>query len=371
MRGSRQSNSRTRNTADLPLHGGRAPRWLFERMVKLARIITDYIFTEFGAPELLKRLTDPFWFQSLGCVLGFDWHSSGLTTTTCGALKIALADLGPGAGVYALGGKGNASRRIPDDITALAERTGFTPEPFIYTSRMTAKVDSSGLQDGYQVYHQLFLFMPEAKQWVVIDQGMNTDTGWARRYHWGYEALPSFVIDPHAAIQGRRGLEVLNMVTSESMGSQERSVEIASDIKHFQKEFVRIRHLGLPARHRVDLSDLDTKRVNRVFLETFERPPVDFEGLLARPGVGPATIRALALVAQIIFGERPSYEDPVSFSFAHGGKDGTPFPVNREVYDHSIEYFSSALGRSKLGYTESNRALRRLSRWLEEVSIVR
>lgn len=356
-----------RHTADLPLHGGRAPRWLFNRMVLLARVICEYIFTEFGPEELLRRLTDPFWFQSLGCVLGFDWHSSGLTTTTCGALKIALREAGSDAGVYAVGGKGSASRKIPSEITGIADASGFSPDSFIYNSRMSAKVDSAGLQDGYQVYHQLFIFMPGTSGWIVIDQGMNTDTGWARRYHWGSNELPSFVIDPHAAIEGRRGLDVLNMVSSESVGSQERSVEIASDPSGFQEEFKRIRRLTLPLRHRITLSDLDARRIQRVFLRTFESPPQDFEGLLATPGTGPATIRALALVAQIIFGEKPSYEDPVSFSFAHGGKDGTPFPVNRKVYDHTISYFARALQRSKLGHTEENHALKRLSRWLEEV----
>lgn len=362
----------TRNTADLPLHGGKAPRWLFERMVKLARVITDYILASFGAPELLTRLTDPFWFQSLGCVLGFDWHSSGLTTTTCGALKIALADLAPNSGVYAAGGKGKASLKIPSELTVIGSATGVDPEPFIYASRMSAKVDSAGLQDGYQVYHQLFLLIPSQDQWTVIDQGMNTEKGWARRYHWGSTSLPSFVTDPHAAIQGRKGLDVLNMVSSESRASQERSVQIAGDIKHFKAEFAQVSHLDMPARHRINLSDLDAKRISRVFLKTFDsppRPPQDFESLLAKPGVGPATIRALALVAQVIFGEVPSYEDPVSFSFAHGGKDGTPFPVNRKTYDHTISYFSSALKRSRLGHSEENRALERLSRWLEEVSV--
>jgi len=357
------------HTADLPLHGGRAPRWLFNRMVKLALVITDYILTEYGPAELLKRLTDPFWFQSLGCVLGFDWHSSGLTTTTCGALKIALGDIGSSAGVYAVGGKGAASRMIPSEITAIADSVGFSPDTFIHASRISAKVDSAGLQDGYQVYHQLFLFIPKDDRWVVIDQGMNAATGWARRYHWGSDQLPSFIIDPHAAIEGRRGLDVLNMVSAESAGSQSRSVEIANDPGHFQQEFTRIRRLELPQRHRIQFSDLDSKRVKRVFLKTFESPPQDFEGLLATPGTGPATVRALALLAQIIFGEAPSYEDPVSFSFAHGGKDGTPFPVNRKTYDHTISYFASALKRSKLGHTEENQALHRLSRWLEEVCI--
>ncbi len=360
-----------RNIADLPLHGGRAPRWLFERMVKLARVIVDYILTECDTAELLKRLTDPFWFQSLGCVLGFDWHSSGLTTTTCGALKIALAEVGESAGIYAVGGKGNASRKIPSEITTIADKAGFAPEPYIYSSRMSAKVDSAGLQDGYQVYHQLFLFIPRSSSWVVIDQGMNTDKGWARRYHWSSLDLESFVCDPHAAIEGRRGLEVLNMVSSDSAVAQTNSVEIVRDPPHFQREFERIRRLELPARHIINLSDLDSRRIARVLLSTFENPPQDFEQLLSSPGVGPATIRALALVSQVIFGASPSYEDPVSFSFAHGGKDGTPFPVNRQVYDHTIFYFASALRKSKLGLTEENNALKRLASWLEETSFVK
>ncbi len=360
-----------RNTADLPLHGGRAPRWLFERMVKLARVIVDYILTDYDSAELLKRLTDPFWFQSLGCVLGFDWHSSGLTTTTCGALKIALADVGDEAGVYAVGGKGNASRKIPSEITAIADKAGFEPAPYIYSSRMSAKVDSAGLQDGYQVYHQLFLFIPQSSSWVVIDQGMNTERGWARRYHWSSLDLSSFVSDPHSAIEGRRGLEVLNMVSLQSAAAQAGSVEIVNDQPRFQREFERIRRLELPARHAINLSDLDSKRISRVLLSTFEKPPQDFEGLLSSPGVGPATIRALALVSQIIFGASPSYEDPVSFSFAHGGKDGTPYPVNRKVYDHTISYFASALRKSKLGQTEESYALKRLASWLEETSLVK
>lgn len=359
------------NTADLPLHSGRAPRWLFERMVKLSKVIIDFIFTEFSPTELFKRLTDPFWFQSLGCVLGFDWHSSGLTTTTCGALKMALNDMGDASGVFAAGGKGNASRKIPSEITSTALRKGFLPDDFIYASRMAAKVDSAGLQDGYQVYHQLFLYIPSQSEWVAIDQGMNPEMGWARRYHWSRATLPSFILDPHAAIEGRRGLDVLNMVSSKSSDAQKRSVEVASTPLLFRKEYEKIQSLRLPERHMINLSDLDSKRISRVFLSTFEKPPRDFEHLLSMPGVGPASVRALALVSQIIFGDEPSYEDPVSFSFAHGGKDGVPFPVNREVYDHTISYFADALKKSKLGANEETSALRRLSRWLEEVSLAK
>jgi len=345
---------------DLPLHGGKAPRWLFARMVKLAREITVCLVEEFGPAELLRRISDPLWFQALGCVLGFDWHSSGVTTTVCGALKEALRDTGGELGVFAAGGKGARSRRTPAEIEETGMRHGIDADPLVYASRMSAKVDSAALQDGFQVYQHTFFFTTEGK-WAVVQQGMNEDTRTARRYHWLCEGGIDFVCEPHAAVCSDVTVTPLNLVARESGAARESIAALSGEPPEAVLREVRLIHAGgLPARHRVSMGDIDPRKLHTVLLRTYERAPRTFEEVLGIRGVGPKAVRALALVGELIYGTPASVRDPVRFSFAHGGKDGTPYPVDRETYDRTIETLHALVNRSRVGYTEKKHALRRL-----------
>lgn len=330
-------------------------------MVLLAREVSLAVVAEEGPNGLLKRLADPVWFQAFGCVLGFDWHSSGLTTTVCGALKEGLRGLE--TGVVVAGGKGRASRRTPIEIEAACERTGEDAAPLVRASRLSAKVDSSAVQDGYQVYHHSFVIGPDGS-WAVVQQGMNEGIGMARRYHW---LTPSrFDSDPHAAVAGsaaRDGQAVLNLVASEGEDNRVTSAELAREgpdrVVH---EIERMRSLSMPRHHEVRLSELHPDRLRRVLVSAYEAQPGSFTDLLAVPGVGAKGLRALSLVAELVYGQPASIRDPVSYSFAHGGKDGTPFPVDRETYDATIESLRQALNEAKVGRTEKVQSLRRLSR---------
>ncbi|MDQ4065525.1 MAG: DUF763 domain-containing protein [Actinomycetota bacterium] len=345
-------------SADLPLHTGRAPAWLFERMTALAREMTLAIVAEEGASGMLARLSDPFWFQAFGCVLGFDWHSSGVTTTVCGALKEGLRDVGPEIDLYVAGGKGRTSRRTPQEIERVCERLGLDPQPLVSASRLSAKVDSAAVHDGHQVYQHSFLFTGQGS-WSVVQQGMNETTGMARRYHW--LNAPRFDSDPHAAVAGRDAANVLNLVAGEADANRATATELAREhpakIGH---ELDRMRHLELPRHHAVRVSDLDPKRIERVLLNSYEAQPEDYTSLLGTAGVGAKGLRALSLVAELTYGAPASVRDPVTFSFAHGGKDGTPFPVDRATYDATIESLRSAVRDAKAGRTEKRDALRRL-----------
>jgi hypothetical protein len=353
-------------TANLPLHRGKAPRWLFKRMTHLAREITLVILEEFDTREVLNRLSDPFWFQSLGCVLGFDWHSSGVTTTTCGALKEALKGLESETGLYVAGGKGGTSRRTPKEILDVGEKLQVNPEDLVYASRMSAKVDSAGLQDGYQIYQHSFFF-DQLGNWTVVQQGMNEDTRYARRYHWTDRVLKDFVCEPHAAVCCDRREEALNMVARESAEARSVSTILAQEppdtllghIKHLQE-------LHLPKHHEVRLQELNPSRLQSILVKTYEKQPQDFQDLLGMPGVGAKTIRSLSLIAELVYGVDPSFRDPVRYSFAHGGKDGHPYPVDRTNYDRSIQILSSALERARIGDGDRLAALRRLGRMMGE-----
>ena len=346
-------------TADLPLHGGRAPRWLFERMTLLAREMGLAILSEEGTPGLMRRIADPVWFQAFGCVLGFDWHSSGLTTTACGALKEGLRDLSHETGLFIAGGKGKTSRKTPQEIEAACWKTGQDAAPLIRASRLSAKVDSAAVQDGFQVYHHSFFFATDGS-WAVVQQGMNEGTGMARRYHW----LPPerFDSDPHAAITGDAGQPVLNLVASEAEANRSGAVSLAREKPiTLLSEMTRMRTVAMPRHHEVRLSDLHPERLARVLLTTYERQPEDYTALLAVPGVGAKALRALALVAELTYGEPASVRDPVSYSFAHGGKDGTPYPVDRPTYDATIESLRRAVNEARAGQSEKSAALRRLA----------
>ncbi len=350
--------------ATLPLHHGRAPRWLFERMVRLAREISLAIISELGQLEFLKRLSDPYWFQALGCILGFDWHSSGLTTTTCGAIKEALRGIERETGIFIAGGKGKTSRKTPQEIESFAMKYGFNPFPLIYASRLSAKVDNSCIQDGYQLYAHLFIF-DHHNNWAVIQQGMNPERRTARRYHWISEGLRSFVEEPHRAIcSEKREDQVLNMVARESRDSRRICTILASNHpERTIREIERIKELNLPRRYGITLDDIDPGRLYRILLKTYEHTPKEFEELLSLEGVGPKTIRALSLVGEIIYGCPPSFNDPARFSFAHGGKDGTPFPVDRETYDRTIEIIKRAVEAARVGNRERLEALRRMTNY--------
>lgn len=350
--------------AHLPLHDGKAPRWLFTLMVRLAREVLGHLVGEYGPEEVLRRLSDPFWFQAFGCLLGFDWHSSGVTTTTCGAIKEAVKGREGDFGFVVAGGKGMASRRTPSEITAACEMLAKDPARLVYTSRMVAKVDSAAVQDGYQLYHHVFLFTP-AGAWCVIQQGMSDATGTARRYHWLSEQVGSLVVEPHAAVCCDRTGPTLNLVAAESRAAQTAMVELAGDPGgELFRLFDRLPTLTLPDRHAVSLEDLDSKQVRKILLRTYEAAPTDFEQLLGIHGVGPKTLRALALAAELIYGTPASTRDPARFAFAHGGKDGTPYPVDRATYEQTIEILRQAVCRAKVERSEKIRALKRLGGWL-------
>lgn len=354
-------------TATLPLHSGRAPRWLFQRMAALGRALTEVIVAEHGPGAFLQRLSDPCWFQAFGCVLGFDWHSSGLTTTVCGALKTGLAGAEVDTGLYVAGGKGRTSRQTPQELERICARLGLDGDRLVYASRMSAKVDSAALQDGYQIYHHCF-FLSAAGEWAVVQQGMHAHRRSARRYHWLGERVADFVCEPHAAIcSERREQLVLDWVAARSAGARGAAAEIARERpERVQKQVAEILSLQLPSRHHVDIRrDVHPRNLSKVLLSTYEAQPADFEALLALRGVGAKTLRALALIAEIAHGQPASYRDPARFSFAHGGKDGHPYPVDREVYDRSIEWIRDALGRARIGQVERLRALHRLARWAE------
>lgn len=352
--------------ADLPLHYGSTPVWLFERMKRLVRAVLQVIVAESGPAEFLRRISDPVWFQSLGCVAGFDWHSSGLTTTLCGAVKEAVRGREAELGIFVCGGKGRASRRTPEEIDFHAERFGLDGEMLIQTSRLVAKVDSSGLLDGFQIYHHMFI-SAKSGEWAVVQQGMNLTTHWARRYHWHSEGLGSFVSEPHKAIVGQPASSVINMVAREADDARQVMVKLAQE----RPETVlrEITRLKMPEHHPILDSDISRKHLKKVLTSTYEHPPTDFARFLLTPGVGPKTVRALALVAEVIYGAPLSFRDPVTYTFAHGGKDGYPYPVRRVDYDRTISFLEWGVKEAQLGREEKLAALKRLEYWSRSISL--
>lgn len=354
--------------SNLPLHSGDAPAWLFGRMRRLAREIISLLVVEFGAADTLSRLSDPYWFQALGCVLGFDWHSSGVTTTTCGAIKEGIKGLEGELGIFACGGKGGASRKTPDQIVEYADRYSLNIEApkLVYASKMSAKVDSAAVQDGYQIYHHSFFFDRDGN-WTVVQQGMNEVNGWARRYHWLSSGVEDFVVEPHKAVCSDGKSDVtLNMVAKEAGENRSLSAQLAADKpEKTLKEAEHIRELALPSRHQVTMADISPQYLQKILLTTYEVKPEGFEQLLSIGGVGAKTVRALALIADLVHKAPMSLRDPAAYSFAHGGKDGTPYPVDRANYDRSIEIIKMAVEKAKMGQTETKDALKRLGRFYE------
>ncbi|MFH1768409.1 MAG: DUF763 domain-containing protein [Candidatus Omnitrophota bacterium] len=348
-------------TLDLPLHTGRAPRWLFEKMHKLSRGICEIILIEHGADFLLERLSDPWWFQSFGCILGFDWHSSGLTTTVCGALKETFRDLSDSQ-IYVCGGKGATSRKTPFEIEAIAAKLAKDLNNLIYTSKIVAKVDNNALQDGFTLYHHTFIFTADLN-WAVIQQGMSQKGIWARRYHWYSGKLDSFVNEPHKGIASDKNFLTLNMVDGQKEELRKLCTQLScrkpdaniSDLKNVLEETGR-----LSPRHKILLSDINPKYIDKIFLRTYQKKPKDFEVLLSLAGVGAKTIRALALISDLIYGEKLSFKDPARFSFAHGGKDGYPYKINLSNYQQTINLLNKVIKKAKIDHSDKARALRRL-----------
>ena len=373
--------------ATIPLDYGRCPRWLFERMKRLGRGIAVAIVEEFGPEEFLKRLSDPVWFQSLGCVLGFDWNSSGLGVTTLGALKAGLFDIQDQLGIYVCGGK-RESRKTPEEIEAYGISRGFSSAPdLIYASKMAAKIDSALIQDGYQIYQHNFLFT-KSGQWVVVQQGMRTDNQTARRYHWLSSALPKsqgkadFVEEPHSGIiSGAKVNNPLNLTAKESNQNRKVSTELVTeepktflrDIRLItEKSNALIRQKRFPGFAEMELKNIefhwhpvlkekfDLKRLEKTIFFAKSQNPENFEQLLSSKGVGPKTIRALSLVAELIYGAKPSYEDPARYSFTVGGKDGTPEFVDRKRYDTLLSLLEKGIQKSKISIREKTEAQKRL-----------
>jgi hypothetical protein len=332
-------------------------------MVKLAREITVAIVTDFGADEMMRRLSHPYWFQAFGCILGYDWHSSGVTTTLCGALKKGLRGLEKDLGLFVVGGKGRTSRKTPVEIKNWGDLLSLNPEPLVYASRMSAKVDSAAVQDGYHLYHHVFLFTTSGS-WAVVQQGMNETNRYARRYHWLGERVTDFVREPHSAILSETRGQALNLVASESASVRGTVSWIATEEKpeSVLAELKRLKTLSLPSRHYLSTSDLHPDSLAKILLSTYERQPSGFEELLGLKGVGAKTIRALSLISELVHGVAPSYRDPARYSFTHGGKDGIPYPVDRETYDKSIELLKRAVGKTKLGIREKSEVVGRLGR---------
>jgi len=350
--------------ANLPLHYGKVPPWLFGRMCQLAREITIVTVTEFGTGEMLRRLSDPYWFQAFGCVLGYDWHSSGVTTTVCGALKEGMRGLDRELGLFVAGGKGRTSRKTPTEIENTGHLLKVNPSSLVYASRMSAKVDNSALQDGYQLYHHSFFFTRDGS-WAVVQQGMNEVNRYARRYHWLGEKVSNFVCEPEAAICSQARAEPLNLVALESSKSREVITQVAAEEKpdKIVSQLNRLKTLNLPRRAYISLEDIHPDRLSKIFLTAYQHKPETFESLLAIQGVGAKMLRALSLISELVYETPVSLRDPASYSFAHGGKDGYPYPVDRKTYDSSIQFLTQAVEKAKIGDREKLEAFRRLRAW--------
>ncbi|WP_315702649.1 MULTISPECIES: DUF763 domain-containing protein [unclassified Bradyrhizobium] len=358
-------------SADLPLHSGRVPAWLGVRMASLGAIITQAIVHHYGRDDFLARLSHPFWFQSFGAVMGMDWHSSGITTSVIGALKRGLKPLQGELGIYVCGGRGEHSRKTPDELTGWSEQLGLDGEDLVRTSRLVAKVDSAAVQDGFDLYLHGFFLAADGK-WCVVQQGMNGDKRQARRYHWHSEALRSFVDAPHSAIDGPSQGEIVNLTDHRAEPSRIAQLDLLAELgpDRIVGEFERMNaappaqgvlpHLVMPAHHDVRPKDVFARRLHGTLAAAAERGPADFPELLLTPGVGARTVRSLAMVAEVVHGAPYRFTDPARFSLAHGGKDRHPYPVPIKVYDETIRVLKSAVTNAKLGRDETLGALKRL-----------
>lgn len=347
----------SKRTADLPLHYGKVPLWLAQRMAQLGGAIVEAIILDYGRSAVLARLSDPFWFQSFGAVLGMDWHSSGITTSVMGALKSALNPKYNEFGIYIAGGKGRHSRNTPGELLRLGDRTGMNGDFLVHSSKLSAKVDNTAVQDGFQLYQHSFVVSSEG-DWAVIQQGMNDQNGMARRYHWHSADLASFINEPHAFIYGINQGEILNLTAAGAQVSREGMVNLVRE--NPLRMVPEIQKLMLPEHHDVRVEDVNLKRLGAMLTLAHEKEIGDFESLLLLEGVGPRTIQSLALVSEVIHGTPTRFSDPARFSFAHGGKDRHPFPVPVKIYDETISLLQSAVEKAKIGDKDKITAIQNL-----------
>jgi len=350
--------------ADLPLHGGHVPAWLAERMTTLGTAIVESILLHYGASELLSRLSDPFWFQGLGSVMGMDWHSSGITTSVLGALKRGLTPRASELGIYICGGRGKHSRRTPDELRTVADGRSLDGEALVRTSRLTAKIDNNAIADGFQIYLHSFI-VSAAGDWTVVQQGMNPSSGLARRYHWHSATVRDFTSEPHTAIVGEPGGRIMNLVDRHAKPAQDALLAIVRERP--DATLAEARRLSMPRRHDVRAEDLDLKRLGAILAVAYEREFRDFASLLLLENLGPRTLQSLALIAEVIHGAQSRFSDPARFSFALGGKDRHPFPVPLKTYDESISVLRRALDAAKLGDTDKIDGFRRLDRFVRAI----
>jgi uncharacterized protein len=350
---------RRSGTADLPLHGGRVPPWLADRMAELGTAIAEQIVINYGSSEFLTRLSDPFWFQAYGCVMGMDWHSSGITTSVLGALKRGINPRFSDFGFAVCGGRGRHSVHTPDELRAFSLKTGLDGDALARTSRLTARVDNNAVGDGFQLYLHSFV-ITKSGEWAVVQQGMNPQNHSARRYHWHSATVRDFVSDPHTAILGKPQGQILNLVDARAAKAQDALLTIASE--PIANALNEARRLTMPAHHDVRAKDVDLKRLGAVLAVAHERDLRDFASLLLVEGLGPRTLQSLALIAEVVHGAPSRFSDPARFSFAHGGKDGHPFPVPLKTYDESLAVLRRSLEAARLGDTQKMDGFRRLDR---------
>ena len=350
--------------ADLPLHGGHVPPWLAERMEKLGSAIVEAIIHHYGRAEFLARLSDPFWFQALGAVMGMDWHSSGITTSVLGALKRGLNPRSRELGIYLCGGRGKQSRKTPEELLLVAEQQSLDGDELVRASRLTAKVDNNAIGDGFQIYLHSFIVSADG-DWAVVQQGMNDANGMARRYHWHSASIKDFVCEPHTAIVGKNEGEILNLIDRRAGEAQKALLTIAGQAPDLTLR--EVRYLQMPRGHEVKARDVDLRRLGAVLAVSYERQLRDFASLLLLDNLGPRTLQTLALVAEVVHGAPSRFSDPARFSFALGGKDGRPFPVPLKTYDESLSVLRRALDAAKLGHTDKVDGFKRLDALVRRV----
>lgn len=354
----------SRAYADLPLHYGHVPPWLAKRMSLLGGAIIETVAADYGKGEVLRRLSDPCWFQALGCVLGMDWHSSGITTSVMGALKKALNPRAKELGIYICGGKGKHSRETPAELLAIAAATGLPGQDLVRSSKLAAKVDNTAIQDGFQIYLHSFIVSDEG-EWAIVQQGMNDGSGMARRYHWHSAAFQDYTENPHTFIYGQNQGLILNLTDIAAASTKNGLLQLTKENPaHLLPE---IRRITMPSHHDVRAENVDLRRLGSVLAVAHERQLTDFDSLLLLEGVGPRTLQSLTLVSEVIHGTPSRFTDPARFSFAHGGKDGHPFPVPVNVYDDTIRVLKDAVSKAKIGQSDKQDAIRKLSVLSQEI----